>query len=204
MSTYKLTYFHTRGLAEPIRFILKQAGVDFEDVRISGEDWEEFKPTTPYGSMPVLEVDGKMLAGSVGIARFLAERFGLAGSNDFENAEIASIISTGGDLALKMIAIHFEEDETKKADLQKQLVEETFPKFLGIFEKLINSNGSPDGWLYGESVTYADLTMYIIFDLVKQTPNALDKYPNIEKNMASVATLPNIAKWLAERPVTQH
>ncbi len=94
MPSYKLTYFPARGRAEISRFIFKQAEVDFEDVRIGGEDWAKLKPSTPYGSIPVLEVDGngKMLAGSRSIQRYLAEKCGLAGSNDIENAEIDSII----------------------------------------------------------------------------------------------------------------
>ena len=31
---------------------------------------------TPLGHLPTLEVDGKTVCGSTGIARFLAERFG--------------------------------------------------------------------------------------------------------------------------------
>ena len=31
---------------------------------------------TPLGHLPILEVDGKTICGSTGIARFLAERFG--------------------------------------------------------------------------------------------------------------------------------
>ena len=204
MSTYKLTYFNSRGRAEINRFIFAQAGVDYEDNRVAGEDWVKFKPTTPYGSLPVLEVDGKMLAGSGVIARFLAERFGLAGSNDFENAEIASIIDTGGDLAQKMLAAFFEKDETKKAELQKEMSEVVCPKFLGIFENLINVNGTPEGWVYGSKVTYADFVLYNMFEHLKSIPNLFDKYPGIQKNMESVAKLPNIAKWISVRPTTDH
>ena len=204
MATYKLTYFNVRGRAETIRFIFAQAGVDYEDNRVAGEEWVKFKPTTPYGSLPVLEVDGKMLAGSEGIARFLGERFGLAGSNDFENADIASIIDTAGDLAKKLVAAHFEKDETKKAELQKEMGEVVFPKFMGIFEKLINANGTPEGWVYGSKVTYADLTLYNVFDWVKDVPNLFDKYPGIQKMRKSVAELPNVAKWIATRPKTDH
>ena len=203
MSTYKLTYFNARGRAETIRFIFAQAGVDYEDNRVAGEEWVKFKPTTPYGSLPVLEVDGKMLAGSGVIARFLGERFGLAGSNDFENAEIASIVDTGGDLAQKLGAAHFEKDEIKKAELQKEMSEVVFPKFFGIFEKLINAR-TPEGWVYGSKVTYADIALYNIFDWVKDVPNLFDKYPGIQKLRKSVEELPNIAKWIATRQKTEH
>ena len=39
MSTYKLYYFDARGRGESIRIILAQAGVKFEDVRFSKEEW---------------------------------------------------------------------------------------------------------------------------------------------------------------------
>jgi len=55
MPTYKLYYLNGRGRAEQIRLVFAQAGVPYEDIRLAGEKWAEFKPKTPY--MPVLEVD---------------------------------------------------------------------------------------------------------------------------------------------------
>ena len=37
--SYKLYYFDARGRGEPIRIILAQAGVKYEDIRFSKEDW---------------------------------------------------------------------------------------------------------------------------------------------------------------------
>jgi hypothetical protein len=42
--TYKLTYFNTKGLGEPIRWLLSYGGVEFEDNRIEKADWPEIKP----------------------------------------------------------------------------------------------------------------------------------------------------------------
>ena len=39
MPQYKLTYFQLRGKAEAIRMTLSVAGVEFEDVRVSVDDW---------------------------------------------------------------------------------------------------------------------------------------------------------------------
>ena len=39
MSTYKLYYFNMRGRAEPIRILLAQAEVKYEDIRFVKEEW---------------------------------------------------------------------------------------------------------------------------------------------------------------------
>ncbi|CAL8129932.1 unnamed protein product [Orchesella dallaii] len=43
MSTpkYKVTYFNFMWLAEPIRYLLSYVKEDFEDVRVSWEEWEK-------------------------------------------------------------------------------------------------------------------------------------------------------------------
>lgn len=48
----------------------------------------------PLGQMPVLEIDGKRIHQSMAICRFLSKKVGLAGSTDFENYEIDSVVYT--------------------------------------------------------------------------------------------------------------
>ena len=45
MSTYKVTYFNVTALAEPIRYLLSYAGVDFQDDRFEFADWPTLKPS---------------------------------------------------------------------------------------------------------------------------------------------------------------
>ena len=45
MPAYKLIYFDGRGRAEHIRMLFAHAGVEYEDLRIGGQEWKELKPS---------------------------------------------------------------------------------------------------------------------------------------------------------------
>ena len=72
MSSYK---FNSRGNAEAIRLMFAQVGFEYEDICFgyTSKHWVEFKPNTPYGVLPVLQEDGKIIAGSQpeAISRYL-------------------------------------------------------------------------------------------------------------------------------------
>ena len=57
-----------------------------------------------------------------------------------------------------------------------------------------------EGWLYGSKVTYVDL---LFFDFSSRLPEGVvPKYPGLKALNEKVEALPNIAKWLKDRPVT--
>ena len=56
-------------------------------------------------------------------------------------------------------------------------------------------------------MTYVDLCLTLIADLVvtfSGEASILDAYPAVAKLKATVEALPNIAKWIKERPKTEH
>lgn len=44
-SVFKLRYFNIKGLAEPIRFVLAYVGQEYQDIRVTQEDWPAIKPS---------------------------------------------------------------------------------------------------------------------------------------------------------------
>ena len=59
----KLYYFDVMARAEPIRMMLNYAGLVWEDVRCTSEDFAKMKAggKLDFGSMPILEIDNMTL-----------------------------------------------------------------------------------------------------------------------------------------------
>lgn len=53
---------------------------------------------TPFGQVPVLEVDGKKVCQSTAISRYLGKKYGLAGKDDWEALEIDVTVDTIHDM----------------------------------------------------------------------------------------------------------
>ena len=205
MSAYKLIYFNSRGRAEPARFVFAQAGVQYEDKRVTGEEFGEMKSSLPTGALPVLEVDGKQLTGSAVITRYLGETLGLAGANEFENAQLAAIMDVVSDLGACVIPVLFGKDDETKAEAKKKLLEESIPKYFGILEARIKANNAPEGWIFGQKITYVDMTIVdCVAVLSGVDKDVLGPYPCITKLNEAVTTQPKIADWIKDRPETPY
>ena len=60
-----LTYFDFDGSrGEVARLAMYIAGIEFEDRRIARNDWSALRDSMPYQALPVLEVDGQVIAHS--------------------------------------------------------------------------------------------------------------------------------------------
>ncbi|VDP05438.1 unnamed protein product [Heligmosomoides polygyrus] len=147
MVQYKVTYFDKRALAEIIRQVLVVAEQDFEDVRYTPEEWLRHEAETPFGQLPVLEVDGKQLAQPFAIARFLARKFDIAGKNAFDEALVDSIADQLKDYVAEIRPFYNVERGFGEGGLSSLLLDVFFPardKMFAIITKLLKSNES--GW----------------------------------------------------------
>ncbi|XP_064383128.1 hematopoietic prostaglandin D synthase-like [Halichondria panicea] len=199
---YKLIYFHARGRAELIRFLFEHLEIQYEDQRMTFEEWPSIKPDTPFGILPILEVHGKQLTSSIGIARMIAEENGLSGSNLLENTEVFGIVSAAEDAWCNIYTARYKQKDKDSTDLKvKELHEDYLPEHIERFEKRAAANGA--GWIWGDKMTYADFATYLLFQYVcENTEGAKDKYPKLAKIHAIVESLPKIAKWMKSRPET--
>jgi len=202
MPSYKLNYFNVRGRGETIRLCLAAGGIKFEDNRIEFKDWPTLKPNTPWGSLPVLEVDGKPLGQSMTIARYVAREAGLFGKNSLEQALIDSVVDSITDLREKMVEAHFAPED-QKAAAQKTFQEKTIPATLPPLEKYAAANKEKAGYFVGSQITLADIHFFSIIEvLMGNAPNILSTFPTLKKVFDNVAANPKIAEYIKKRPVT--
>jgi len=199
--TYKVTYFPVKALAEPIRLIFAYTGTPYEDNRIARDTWSDQKANYPWGSLPVLEVDGKVLAQSNAILRYLGAKFNLAGENDFEAAKCDEMVEVLADLRAACMKAFMEQDETKKEEIRKSLKEETFPKYLGVWNKILTQNG---GFLVGKKLSYADISLASYLQIYQDNfPwDIFEGYSAVKAHQDTVFNSKGIKEWVAKRPVT--
>ncbi len=79
-----LTYFVFRGLGEPIRLLLEDLALPYEDRRVEFADWTPLKPQMQFRQLPRWQTGGLTLFQSQAILRHLARANGLVGETEAE------------------------------------------------------------------------------------------------------------------------
>jgi glutathione S-transferase len=203
MSTYKLYYFNARGRAEVSRLIFAAAGQTYDDVRYGNNEWGLHAHEMPLGEIPVLEFNGRKLPQSLAIASFLAKQFGLAGRDNFEQAEVDAVVELIRILITQSISIKHEEDQTKKEELIAKFFDTELPEILHSLEILAKQYSNCGPFFVGNHLTWADLLFYNITEsILELDQKCLNNHPWLKQNRAEVARQPRIAEYLRNRPKT--
>jgi len=199
MSSYKLTYFNVTALAEPIRFLLSYLNIDFEDYRLDRELWPTIKPTMPFGKVPVLEIDGKVLNQSTAITRYLSKKAGLAGSDDWESLLIDIAVDNIHDLRQAMVLYAYDPNEESKAAKYGPLIKETIPFYMDKFESIVGEN---NGYFVNGKLSWADLFFVAILDYLNYMSkiDVLEGRPKLKVLKEQVEAVPQIKAWIEKRP----
>ncbi|XP_019878999.1 glutathione S-transferase isoform X2 [Aethina tumida] len=198
---YKFTYFDIKALAEVTRLLFSYGGIEFEDNRIQRENWPALKPSMPFGQMPILEHNGKVVNQSIAIARYVAKQVKLVGNNDWEDLEIDSIVDTINDFRMKIGAYHYQSDEKIKQALKEPLFKETIPYYLNKFEAIAKEN---NGHFALGRLTWADMFWLGLIDYMNfmAGTDLIANYPNLRAVVDNASANPNVKAWLEKRPKT--
>ncbi|RZI92058.1 MAG: glutathione S-transferase, partial [Variovorax sp.] len=199
-----------QGRGEFVRLALEAAGADYVDVarRPPAEGGggaalvRHLKaPGNPRAAFaPPYLVDGEITVGqTAAILLYLGPRLGLAGAGEADalwthqlQLTIADAVAEAHDTHHPLSTGAYYEDQRDAAAVRaKAFREERIPKFLGWFEQVLQRNPAGDLHLVGDTLTYADLSLFQLvaglrYAFPKAAARALADTPAVEKLHANV------------------
>lgn len=160
MTKPTLTYFELSGSrGEECRMALHIAGIDFNDNRLTRAQWLELKPTSPFGSLPILELPGKPpLAQSNAILVYIGREYGLHPTDNFEAARHEALMAHVEDLRQQTTPVMRITDEEQKRAARTEHATKYLPTWAGYVERQLG-----DGpFVGGATLSVVDLKLYMI------------------------------------------
>jgi glutathione S-transferase len=204
-----LGYWDARGLAEPIRYLLKYAGIEFNDKRYEfGEgttiqdiesirkNWTQIKLTLglDFPNLPFY-IDGNVkLTQSLAIIRYLARKFGLFATDEKSLTRQDLVEQQIQDMRMNFVwDLLLKKDEYEKNKVI--FLEETLPKLelqLELLSKFLGDNE----WLVGK-LYYVDFLAYETLDWLRQfSPENMQKFANLTQYLKRFESLPAISAYI--------
>jgi glutathione S-transferase len=200
MPKYKLSYFDfpaSRG--EDCRLALFAAGVEFEDHRIPRAAWPALKPTTPFGSVPVLETPGKpALAQSNAILTYIGRSYGLHPKDAWQAALHEAVLVSVEEFRTALAP----SGQIKDPEQKRQAREEFASGYLTTWAKAIEAQ-IEGPFLAGQSLCVADIKLFtivhsIVSGVMDHIPGtAFQPFTKISALYKAVASDARIAAWRA-------
>jgi len=197
----RLTYFDapvSRGEECRLAFVI--AGVDFEDHRVTRDEWAALKPKTPFGSVPVLEVPGHApIAQSNAILAYIGRRYGAHPTDLAEAARHEALMAAVEDLRAAAAATGRHSNEGEKRAAREQFAAGTLRTWAGHVEAQLG-----DGpFVAGAAPMVADVKIYMgvrafrrgVMDYIPTT--CFDDFPKIVRLSEAFEAHPPVKAWLA-------
>lgn len=202
---YRLLYFNVRGRAETTRMMFALAGVPYEDVRLTNEEWPALKNGTPFGQLPVLEVNGSYtLCQQFTIERYIAGELGLNGRNSQEAATIDMISECMRDSMALIVLAFNEPDQEKKVALLTEYATTTKASGLQNYMRFLDAQLRKP-WFLGDQISLADVTVYNGLCNIKMlVPTAVPETGSIAEWLRRFEAHPRIDHWIKTRPVSPY
>ncbi|BCE00321.1 glutathione S-transferase family protein [Marinicellulosiphila megalodicopiae] len=173
MPNYKLSYFDfDGGRAEAIRIAFHSGKIEFDDHRLSFAQFAEFRQSTPFNSIPVLEIDGNLITQTNPILSYIGKLTHLYPINDLQALYCEEVMSAIEDISHHLVkTFGLKDDELKQA--REQFVKGWLSTILkGLESLLIRSN---DDYFCDGKLTVADIKCFVQINSL--TKGALDHVP---------------------------
>ena len=206
----KIYYSHTPfWRAEVLRVSLFMGNIPFEDVNISREEFREVILTgklrngmaVPFHQLPVLEIDGKIIGQTGGIARFCGKLSNLYPEDNILAAQVDQIIDTATDITNLISPTVGEKDEKIKKNMREKLTHKLLPRWLNYLEQILNENTNAI-WFVDNKLSIADIAIWRLLGWMKSGMldgiplNICEPYPKLDNIYNTVHKHPKVKEWM--------
>ncbi|MGD9542582.1 MAG: glutathione S-transferase [Methylocystis sp.] len=215
--TYELYYWPgLQGRGEFVRLALEEAGVDYVDVAHQPNAeaalvtfLERADLVHPPFAPPFLKHGDIVIGQTAAILLYLGDRHGLAPKAATGRLWVHQIQLTIADLVGEAHDTHhplgadlyYEEQKPEALRRAQRFRADRIQKFLDWFETILARNPDGDAYLVGDSVSYADLSLFqalegLLYAFPKKTRAVLAEAPRLSALRARVVQRPRISAYL--------
>lgn len=229
---YLLYYWpHIQGRGEYVRLALEEAGADYVDVARLPESEGGGRPAvsrmlekaadgrTPFAP-PILQAGKLLISQTANILHYLGPRLGLVPKAEAARLWAHQLQLVITDLVVEAHDTHhpiakslyYEEQKPEALRRSENFRALRLPKFLGYFERLLETHPGGDRHLVGKSLSTVDLSMFqVISGLNYAFPKTMEgmssQCPHLTALHRMVMKRPRVAAYLASSrrlPFNQH
>ncbi len=219
--TYELHYWPSiQGRGEFVRLALEYADIHYIDVARLPEDQHggeaalmefigEKSHRTPPFAPPVLKTVDMLIAQTANILLFLGSKHALAPIDHAGWLWTQQLQLTLMDLVVEAhdthhplgVSLYYEDQKEAALRRSDEFRTKRIPKFMTYFERVLAHNTAGERFLVGDSITYADLSLFqVVAGLRYAFPNTMrqqtEKYPQVSALHDRIAGQPRIAQYL--------
>ena len=190
----QITYFDIRGRAEPIRLLLEEIAVDYDDVQVASAEWPALKPRLPFGQLPLYREGEVELVQSHAIYRHLARVHDLYGEDEAQRVRCDMAVEALRDAKDHLGQAFWRPDFERQ---RKAFVEFELAERLAALARFFDANPAGAEFWAGASPTFADAVAFAYLDDVEALfPGSLAASGQLAAFRERFAARPRIAGYL--------
>ncbi len=191
----RFIYWDVVARAQTPMLMLEAAGLDYEWDSKTANEWPSKKNDMPFGQLPVLVINGKVIAQSGTISRYCAKYANLWPQTT-KWLQVDMIMEHSNDIYNVMGKAKYSGDSDMQRIAWQKVENETLPEKLKWLEKMLVTEGNK--YFGGETVNAADVSVFSVINMAIRAglENCLDNFPKLKEHYQGVSQTGNIPNYL--------
>ena len=190
----RFIYWKFAARAQTSMLILRAANVNYVWDTDTANTWPKPKENMPFGQLPVLVHNGRVIAQSNTIARYCARLSGLWPTKTDEWLKADMIMEHCNDIYSLMSKAKYAGNENQQKKAWAELAEKKYPEHLSWLVKMLGL----DDYFGGEKPNAGDVAVFSVLNLASRAGIAtpLEKYPTLMKHSKLISEMGTINEYL--------